>query len=249
MLDFTPLQWTLLIIGAFGNGFLKRTFGAGGGITLMPTLALAFDAKFALVYLALCTTWVDLGISRQMWHNWDRRITYIFFPGMALGVILGGWVLTWVPERELRIFIGGLCGLIAAYQIFVEFRGRPVKIPPIPAWAGIGIGTVSGMNSTIANAGATLLVPIMIGQNIAPRMIVGTIWAIFFLVNPLRVAAYWNAGVLSEAVVVATLLAIPMLWAGVRCGVWLQPRMPRRAFNLSVLSIALIGSLRILVYN
>jgi hypothetical protein len=105
------------------------------------------------------------------------------------------------------------------------------------------------MNSTIANAGATLLVPIMIGQNIAPRMIVGTIWAIFFLVNPLRVAAYWNAGVLTESVVFATLMVIPMLWAGVRCGAWLQPRMQRRVFNLCVLSIALIGSLRILIYN
>ncbi|MEE9257190.1 MAG: sulfite exporter TauE/SafE family protein [bacterium] len=247
MPDISYLGWTLLLLAAFGNGFLKRTFGGGVGITLMPLLAIGFSAKFALVFLALCTAWVDLGIAREMWRHWDRRIAFIFFPGMLAGVIFGGWVLTWLPEHMLRIFIGALCLLIAAYQMTAEFRGRPLRVPRIPVWAGIGLGTVSGINSTIANAGATLLIPIMISQNIAPKMIVGTIWAIFFLLNPVRVAAYWNADILTGSVVAATILAIPLLWAGVRAGSWLQPKLPRRAFNVTILSIALAGSLRILI--
>ena len=249
MPDFSPAQWVLICIGAFGNGFLKRVFGAGVGITLMPILAISFPAKFSLVFLALCTTWVDIGISRSMWDHWDRRTTFLFLPGMIAGIVFGGWVLTWVPEYELRVFIGGLCGLIAGYQIFIELKGRPPKIPTIPVWAGVGIGSISGINSTIANAGATLLVPNMISQSIAPRMIVGTIWAIFLLLNPLRAMAYWNAGILTRSVITATVLAIPLLWAGVRTGAWLQPRLPRRAFNLIVLSIALAGSIYIVVNN
>lgn len=247
LFDFSPLQWALICIAAFGNGFLMRTFGGGVGITLMPVLAIGFPAKFALVYLAICTSWVSLGIARQMWRHWDRRMAYIFFPGMAAGVILGGWVLTWIPEYHLRFFIGAICLIIAAYQVFVELRGRPPNIAPMPVWAGIGIGSISGLNSTLANAGATLLVPIMIGQNLAPRMIVGTIWAIFFLLNPLRLVAYWNAEILTVPVVSATAIAIPLLWAGVRSGAWLQPRLPRRTFNLLVLSVALAGSIRILL--
>ncbi len=247
MPDFSALQWALIILGAFGNGFLKRTFGAGVGITLMPVLAIGFSAKFALVYLAICTGWVDIGLTREMWRHWDRRFAYVFFPGMLAGVILGGWVLTWIPEYELRMFIGALCMLIAAYQMTVELRGRPIRIPRIPVWAGIGLGTVSGVTSTIANAGATLLVPIMIAQNLAPKMIVGTIWAIYLFLNPVRVAAYWNAGILAADVVAATILMIPLLWVGVRTGSWLQPKLPRRVFNFLILSIAIAGSLHILI--
>jgi hypothetical protein len=166
---------------------------------------------------------------------------------MAVGVIFGGWVLTWIPEFHLRIFIGVVCFTIAVYQIFVELRGRPPKIPPLPVWAGIGIGSISGMSSTLANAGAILLVPIMIGQNLVPKIIVGTIWAIFFFLNPLRLIAYWNADILTGPVVLATAVAIPLLWAGVRSGAWTQPQLPRRAFNLIILSIALVGSIRLLL--
>ena len=45
---FTPLEWALIVAGAFGNGFLKRTFGAGVGVTLMPVLTVAFSAKLVV---------------------------------------------------------------------------------------------------------------------------------------------------------------------------------------------------------
>lgn len=247
MPDFTPLEWALIVAGAFGNGFLKRTFGGGVGVTLMPILAVAFTSKFSLVYLALCTTLIDLGIAREMWSLWDRRFTYLFFPGMVLGVVFGGWLLTWIPEYALRTLIGGVCLVIALYQIIVEIRGRPPEVPRLPAWIGLCVGPFSGMSSTLANAGATILIPIMVGQKISPHRIVGTVWALYILLNPMRVAVYWNADILTPAVAGATLVMAPVLWAGIRAGAWLQPRLPRRAFNLSVLTIALIGSLRLLV--
>ncbi len=247
MPDFTPLEWALIVTGAFGNGFLKRTFGAGVGVTLMPILTIAFSAKFSLVFLALCTTWVDLGIARQMWGHWDRRFAFIFFPGMAIGVALGGWTLTWISEGALRAIIGTICLAVALYQIAVELRGRPPEVPRIPVWLGLCVGPFSGMSSTLANAGATILMPIMVGMKIAPIRMIGTIWALFFLLNPMRVAAYWGAEVLTPSVFGASLVMIPLLWAGVRTGKWLHPRLPQRVFNLSVLTIAFIGSLRLLI--
>ncbi len=247
MPGFSPLEWTMILVAAFGNGFLIRTFGAGVGVALMPVLVFAFTAKFSLVFLALCTTLVNIGITREMWRLWDRRITYLFFPGMVIGVFFGGWLLTWISESALRTLIGGACLLIALYQFVVEIRGRPPEIPHLPAWAGIAIGPFSGISSTVANAGATILIPIFVSQKIPPRMIVGTVWALFIFLNPIRIAAYWNADILTPSVVSASLVMIPLLWAGVRAGKWLQPRLPRRVFNLSVLSIALVGSLRLLI--
>ncbi len=247
MPEFTPLEWALILAGAFGNGFLKRTFGAGVGVTLMPVLTVAFSAKFSLVYLALCTTWVDLGIARQMWSYWDRRFTFIFFPGMVIGVALGGWTLTWISESALRALIGAICLAIALYQTIVELRGRPPEVPRLPVWIGICLGPFSGLSATLANAGATILMPIMVGMKIAPIRMIGTIWALFFLLNPMRVAAYWKAEALTATVFGASLAMTPFLWAGVRTGKWLQPKLPQKAFNLTVLSIALFGSLRLLI--
>jgi uncharacterized membrane protein YfcA len=63
----------------------------------------------------------------------------------------------------------------------------------------------------------------------------------------MRVAAYWSAEVLTPSVFGASMIMIPLLWAGVRTGKWLHPKLPQRVFNLSVLTIALIGSLRLLI--
>ncbi len=247
MFDFSPIAWALIALGAFGNGFLIRTFGSGVGVTLMPVLTLVFPAKFSLVFLALCTTWVSIGLAREMWRYWDRRFTFIFFPGMVIGVALGGWILIWISESALRTLIGGVCLTIALYQMIVEIRGRPPEVPRIPAWAGILVGPFSGMSSTLANAGATILVPIMVGQKISPHRIVGTIWALFFILNPMRLGVFWNADILTPAVVTASLIMTPLIWVGVWTGARLQPRLPQRVFNLSVLAIALIGSLRLLI--
>jgi hypothetical protein len=245
--DFSPLAWALIALGAFGNGFLFRTFGSGVGVTLMPILTLVFPAKFSLVFLALCTTLVSIGLTREMWRLWDRRFTFIFFPGMVAGVLLAGWILLWISEPALRTLIGAACLTIAFYQMIVEIRGRSPEVPRIPVWAGVCVGPFSGMSSTLANAGATILVPIMVGQKISPHRIVGTIWALFFLLNPMRLGVFWNADILTPAVVTASLIMIPLIWAGVWTGAWLQPKLPQRVFNLSVLTIALVGSLRLLI--
>jgi uncharacterized membrane protein YfcA len=182
-----------------------------------------------------------------MWTLWDRRFTFTFFPGMVAGVVLGGWILTWIPDAPLRMLIGGVCLSFALYQLIVEIRGRPVEVPRLPLWFGVSVAPFSGMSATLANAGATILVPIMIGQKISPSMIVGTIWAVFFLLNPIRMVAYWNADMFTAVVFGASLSMIPLLWVGVRTGAWVQPKLPRKAFNLIVLSIALVGSIRLLL--
>ena len=47
--------------------------------------------------------------------------------------------------------------------------------------------------------------------------------------------------------VLTALVGIPLLWAGLRLGAMVHRLLPPRAFNLSILTIALAGSIRLLM--
>jgi uncharacterized membrane protein YfcA len=50
--ELTAFELILILIVAFGDGFLIRTFGQGVGITLTPILTIIFTPRFALGLLA-----------------------------------------------------------------------------------------------------------------------------------------------------------------------------------------------------
>jgi uncharacterized protein len=249
MLAYSPLEWTLIFAAAFGDGFLIRTFGQGIGIILTPLLTLAFAPRFALGLLAFYSSLASLGMARQVWSKWDRKVTYAVLPGQIGGVLLGTWILLVLPEEKLRWFIGLLCLLFALHRTYVELRG---PIPQarrrlLPLWLGTLMGVASGISSALANAGGVILSLFLHSQNFHKTVLLATLWIVFFVLNPLKVVVYWQTGILAPSTLVTGLIGLPALWAGLRVGAWTHERLPGRVFNLVILAIALAGSLRLLM--
>jgi uncharacterized membrane protein YfcA len=75
---------------------------------------------------------------------------------------------------------------------------------------------------------------------------VGTSAALVAVSNLVKLLAYWRIGFLTAPILLAAVLAIPSLaagsWLGYRVNRWL----PRRAFELAILTIAIAGALRLL---
>lgn len=163
----------------------------------------------------------------------------LFAPGILLGIAGGVWLLTRLPGTGLKILIGAICLCLASWQALVEIRGRPFEIPPLPAWQGAGFGVMSGLCSSLANSGAIFLTPILISQKLEKRALVSTIWILYSVMNPIKVAAYWRVSVVTMDTFTASLIGLPALWLGLKAGAWVQDRLSGRTFNLCVLSIAL----------
>ena len=150
---YSPLEWTLILAAAFGDGFLVRTFGQGIGITLTPLLTLAFAPRFALGLLAFYSSLASLGMARDVWSKWDRRTTFTVLPGQLGGVLLGVWIVTVLPDAKLRWIIGLLCLLFAIHRTYVELSGHTPKARRLPLWLGTIMGGASGLASALAQFG------------------------------------------------------------------------------------------------
>ncbi len=244
---FSPFEWTFVLAAAFCNGFLVRTFGAGVGLTITPFLIFAFSPSFSLGLIALLSCWAGLGAAPDLWGKWNFRYVLIFAPGIVMGIACGVWLLTWLPGSALKMLIGVICLSLALYQTIVEVRGRAFEIPPLPTWQGAGFGVMSGLCSSLANSGAIFLTPVLISQKLEKRTLVSTIWILYSVMNPIKVVAYWQVAVVTADTFWASIVGLPVLWLGLRTGAWVQDRLSGRTFNLCVLSIALGGSIRLLI--
>jgi len=243
---YTPLEWGIIFAAAFGSGFLIRTFGSGVGIALTPLLTLAFSARFSLGLIAFTSFLTSTAMTRAMWNKWDRRTTWLVFPGAVAGILGGTWLVARLPEGRLRVVIGVLCLIFALNQLYAELARRPPAPPRFPLWLGTVIGGLSGLSSALANSGAVVLALFLHSQNLSKTMLLATLWALYFFVNPVKLLAYWQTSVITGDTLWAGAAGIPFLWLGMRTGAWTHDRLPRRGFNLAILAIALAGSLRLL---
>ena len=244
---YSPLEWTLILAAAFGDGFLVRTFGQGIGITLTPLLTLAFAPRFALGLLAFYSSLASLGMARDVWSKWDRSTTFTVLPGQLGGVLLGVWIVTVLPDAKLRWIIGLLCLLFAIHRTYVELSGHTPKARRLPLWLGTIMGGASGLASALANSGGVVLALFLHSRNFHKTVLLATLWIVFFILNPFKVVVYWQSGILTTPTLVTGLIGLPVLWFGLRVGAWTHDKLTGRAFNLIILGIALAGSIRLLM--
>ena len=176
-------------------GILAGLLGVGGGIVIVPMLAVIFplqgiQAEYVQQF-ALGTSLASImitSVSSARAHHarkavrWNivRRIT----PGIVAGTFAGGLVATHMPTLFLKAFFICFLLLVSA-QMLSNYRppaGREMPGFWGTAGAGSGIGLVS---SFVGIGGGTLSVPFMNFCNVELHHAVGTSAAIGF---PIAVA-------------------------------------------------------------
>jgi uncharacterized membrane protein YfcA len=169
--------------GAF-VGFLAGLLGIGGGMTLVPVLAVMFSAQqFApdhTVHLALGTGMASVMFtstaSVRAHHrlgsvNWTlvRRLG----PSMVVGTLVATAVSGWVPQRALALAFAAIV-FVGATQILLGRKPSAGRLlPGGPALVAIGllIGVVCGL---VSAGGAFMTVPFMLFCGISMTTAIGT---------------------------------------------------------------------------
>lgn len=254
----------LLGMGAVA-GTLAGLLGIGGGIIIVPVLALVFNAQGVstdvLMHVSIGTSLATIvitslsSIRAHQQHQaiqWDvfRRIT----PGILIGGLLGAGIAKIIPGNELRLIFGIFMLFVATQMIFGNTT-KPHR--QLPGAMGMSIaGTLIGtMSSLMGVGGGSMSVPFLTWCNMAIRQAVATSAAIGLPIAIAGVGGFiitgwgvehrpiWSLGYVNLpaflSIIVASTLFAPV---GARITHRISPRRLRQIFGyfLLILSIKIL---------
>ena len=165
-------------------GFLAGLLGIGGGMTLVPVLAMMFTAQHLTpdhtVHLALGTGMASImftsSASVRMHHRLggvDWALVRRMGPSMVAGTLLATALSGRVPQRALALAFAVIV-VAGATQILVGRKPAAAGIAfttPALAAIGLAIGVVCGL---VSAGGAFMTVPFMLFCGVAMTTAIGT---------------------------------------------------------------------------
>lgn len=194
-MDFT----LAIVISAFliglGKGGLIGPFG--GTLALPLILSSVVDGQPIGVAVggALLLPLLILGDIFAVpiyWKDWDRRYIVLMLPAAIIGIFIGTYLLTTLPNQTLKHILGIFTLIVVIYR-FVNERLKRLQYQSRPAY-GWFAGLVSGFGSALANTGGPPITAYLMLERVSPRVFVGTQAVFFAVVNLLKIPGYAQGG-------------------------------------------------------
>lgn len=228
------------------TGFLRNAVGGGIGLALTPVLTIVLPPQPVLAMIGLLLLLSDPISLWLYWRRWDREEARRLVPAMLVGIVLGGWLVAGLSATSLRQTIGGAALLFGSVQLVVMLRGTPTAAPSSRPVA-MSVGLAAGVASTVAHSGGVVLGLYLVGRPLSSAGVVATGTLAYAMSDVVKVGTYAAIGWVTLPLLLATVAATPFLYLGSWLGYRLNARLPRRAFALALVVIALAGALRLLL--
>jgi len=242
----------LLSMGAVA-GTLAGLLGIGGGVIIVPVLALVFQhqgvAIDVLMHVSIGTslaTIVVTSLSSIRAHQKRGAIEWTVFkritPGIILGGFLGSVIADLIPGAELRIVFAIFMFLVATQMMIAGTPAPHRTLPHTPGMLGAGviIGTISALMGV---GGGSMSVPFLTWCNVNIRKAVATSAAIGLPIALAGAAGFmitgwgnaalppWSVGYVNfpafTGIVVASILFAPL---GAKLAHTIPPKLLKRIF-------------------
>ncbi len=253
---------TILIYLATGvvAGLLAGLFGVGGGMIMVPALALVLPAQGVgaaiVMQVAIATSLAVISatsLSSMHRHHQLQGILWPVFrsmaPALAVGAVAGAFLADQLPSRTLAQIVGG-GALLTAVQMWFDFKPRAHT--PLPGLAGLSLagGMIGVLSSLIGIGGGSLTVPFLSWCSVQIRQAVGTAAACGIPIAWAGAAGFivagwdapqrppWSLGYVDLAAFAGIALAsVPTARLGASLAHRLPPRTLKRSFAVLLLLI------------
>lgn len=242
-------------------GISKAGFGSGVGIMAAPLAAVAVGSEKMLgVLLPVLIAGDVLSIVHYLRVR-DGRSLAMLLPGCAAGVVVGTFILEWFRGmghggKLLDGTVGVLCMVFVGMQTVLLMRrarakpddaASPEKPPYRPAiWHGVLAGAAAGLTSTLSHAAGPVIAMFLLAQRPDKRVFVGTTAWFFFGCNLMKLPTFISGGILTVGTLGYLAYLAPVVFAGTLLGVWMNRRVPARAFSCVIYVLVLLTGVKLL---
>ncbi len=235
-------EYALIALALAGGAISKGATGMGLPLIALPVIATTLGLPHAIAVMAIPI------LVTNAWQVWLFRATLrasalTFLPpmilGCALGVVVGTWVLTALPERTLSLALG----LLLLGYLLLRVLRPGLAIGPEAALraavpVGFGAGVLQGAAGISAPVGVTFIHAMRLGRQ--PH--VAAVSAMFLSMAVVQLPALTMAGLITGERLLQGIFALLPTVLFMPVGQWLGRRMSVAVFDRAILLfLGLIG--------
>ena len=209
-------------------GISKGGFGSGLVVMAVPLMALVVPPPQAAAVMLPILVAMDLIAFWTYRRSFDRGHLMAVLPASVLGVAVGWATFGLLDAAAVRLLIG-VIAIVFPLAYWLKLEPPTVTKGRMRLWGGFW-GAVSGFTSFVAHAGGPPVLVYLLPQKLEKRLFVGTLVVFFMVVNALKLIPYGQLGQFHAGNLMTSAVLLPLAPLGIWLGLWMQKRIPDRAF-------------------
>ncbi len=242
MPDLPLSSWLLACLAALGVGISKSGFS---GVSLVHVLVMAsiFGDKASTGIVLPMLVIGDIGAvvsfkRHAVWRHVGRTL-----PIACLGVAIGTWLMTLVPEHAYRPIIGWTVFVLVLLQLW-RMR-NPSRFEHVPhSWPfAATMGLLAGITTMMANAAGPVMGMYFLSVGLPKYQLTGTSAWFFLIINLYKIPFSLWLGLIQGPTFLFNLVLAPVIIVGLFFGRWLLAHVSQRIFDGLILVFAAVVAL------
>jgi uncharacterized membrane protein YfcA len=229
---------------AFVAGTARGFSGFGAALIFMPLASSVAAPRLAAALLLIIDFVAAAPLVPNAWRHADRKATAVMVLGALFGVPIGTWLLSRLDPVTTRWIISGfVIALLALLLSGWRYRGKD------HAAVTVGIGTLSGFCSGLAQTGGPPIVGYWLGRPIETKIARANIMLFFGGSDIFSMISYAISGLITFDAIRLALVVGPVYAAGVGLGATLFGRASEslfRAICYVLIALAVVTGLPVL---
>ncbi|NLM78311.1 MAG: sulfite exporter TauE/SafE family protein [Ruminococcaceae bacterium] len=242
--DITMLQLVMVFVVALFVGLNKAGLS---GITLVviPLMAAVWGGRQSTGLMLLMLLTGDLFAVRAYYKGVVWTELRALLPAAVAGIGLGALTGQIINDHQFKLLIAIVVILCLGLMIFREISGTQFKVPHNALFIFM-VGMLSGFSSMVGNAAGPIFAVYLLAIGLNKKNYLGTSAVFFFIVNLLKLPIQifvWHS--LTWKVALLVLLTLPLVFAGIRLGIWLVTKLNEKTFRWLILGLTAVSAVRL----
>jgi len=245
-IDFTILQWLLLVVCAMFVG-MSKVGVPGIGMLVVPTLAIIFGGKASTGILLPMLMMADVfGVSYYHRHA-EWKYLWKMFPFAFVGIGLALWVGEVVNDDWFKNIIAILVFVCIGLMLWKD-RKKGSNFFPDTWWFAASMGILGGFATMIGNVAGPIFAIYLLAMHLPKNSFIGTGAWFFMIINiskfPLHIFV-WNT--IDWSTLKFDVLLLPGIALGAFMGIWLVKKIPEKVYRTAVIIVTALSAFLLLI--
>ncbi len=236
--------WLLVGLAALCVGLGKAGF-SGIGLVAVFIMAELFGKASVGILLPMLIV-ADLSVYPMFRKHASWAPVWRLLPPALVGLVMGFFLLDWLPEDWAKPVIGGIILLMVLIQLVRKFYQERFDRMANSSEFALAAGICAGVATMIANAAGPVFQLYFLSKR-APKMEMIGIGARFFLlINMIKLPFMGGLNFTTSETLLLNLKLIPVILAGVFFGKHLLGLISQRAFEWMIVGFAVLAGARLI---